>query len=48
MYQFQMARITNDPRNQDGHGQNLGDNLKDKAQSAWDTAKDKVLGTQTN
>eukprot|EP00347_Sterkiella_histriomuscorum_P009309 403341698 len=31
-----MARITNDPRNQDSAGQNIGQKAKDAAQSAWD------------
>ena len=39
-----MARITNDPRNQDSAGQNIGQKAKDAAQSAWDTAKDKGVG----
>lgn len=38
-----MARFANDPRNQEGFGKNIGDKLKDQAQSAWDTAKNQGM-----
>lgn len=42
LYQFQLARIANDPRKQDGFGKNIGEKLQDSAKNAWDTAKEKV------
>ena len=42
IYRFQLARISNDPRNQDGYGKNIGEKAQDAVKNAWDSTKEKL------